>query len=286
MTINAFLIGVAKSGTTTLASLLDQHPQVSVCNPKEPQYYSYGLYGNNLSGPGDRDLMINVPQTFSQYQSLFRTRTKIHLDASTTYYPHIQAINKIKLDYENPKIIVCLRKPVDRAFSAYCHLRMHHRETINSFLDAVAIEESRVAQGYGCLWQYIRMSRYDLGMPHILKTFGKSNICFVSFKQLCSDPHEAVSNVFNFLEIDNHPIIPGNALNKSSLIRDSKITTFAKHKNPLVDTVKKLVPLSVKKRILEAHRYKLILDENSRVIISKKLESAEDYAINELGCEI
>ena len=35
----AFLIGAAKSATTTLADLLNQHPHIFLSNPKEPDFF-------------------------------------------------------------------------------------------------------------------------------------------------------------------------------------------------------------------------------------------------------
>jgi hypothetical protein len=36
---NLFLIGAMKSGTTTLHELLAQHPEIAMCDPKEPCYF-------------------------------------------------------------------------------------------------------------------------------------------------------------------------------------------------------------------------------------------------------
>ena len=35
---NLFIIGAAKSGTTSLHNYLNQHPNIFMCNPKEPHF--------------------------------------------------------------------------------------------------------------------------------------------------------------------------------------------------------------------------------------------------------
>jgi hypothetical protein len=35
---NLFIVGAAKSGTTSLHNYLNQHPDIFMCNPKEPHY--------------------------------------------------------------------------------------------------------------------------------------------------------------------------------------------------------------------------------------------------------
>ncbi len=43
MMINNFalIIGAMKCGTTSLFSYLAQHPEISACQPKEPDFFSY-----------------------------------------------------------------------------------------------------------------------------------------------------------------------------------------------------------------------------------------------------
>ncbi len=119
----AYIIGAQKAGTTTLAYLLDQHPYITVSQPKEPHFfthnYSRGLdwYKDQFPGPSDT----------------------LYVDASTSYTmaPLSKGFGRtLQTDYEgvpaklyrtNPdaKLIYILRDPVDRTYSGYWHnLRM------------------------------------------------------------------------------------------------------------------------------------------------------------------
>ena len=45
---NLFIVGQPKSGTSALFSFLKQHPQISPCQVKEPQYFCKDLQSQQL----------------------------------------------------------------------------------------------------------------------------------------------------------------------------------------------------------------------------------------------
>ena len=64
------MIGAAKSGTTSLAHLLDQHPHLTVAEPKEPDFYTrhWGLgldwYRQTFAG-AEGDLLLDASTSYS-----------------------------------------------------------------------------------------------------------------------------------------------------------------------------------------------------------------------------
>ena len=60
--VGAFLLGAPKSGTTWLASALEQHPGICVSNPKEPNEVS------THKGTFDRDMEL---PDWGRYSSCF-----------------------------------------------------------------------------------------------------------------------------------------------------------------------------------------------------------------------
>ena len=44
---NLFIVGAPKCGTTSLHYYLNQHPDVYLCEPKEPNYYNTDLVRSN-----------------------------------------------------------------------------------------------------------------------------------------------------------------------------------------------------------------------------------------------
>jgi len=106
---NFLIIGAAKCGTTTLYDVLRQHPQIGMCDVKEPNYF--GDDSNYARGPG-------------WYESLFQSAAgKIAIgEASPQYtwlskYPH--ASERIARDLPDARLIYSVRHPLDRMVSGY-----------------------------------------------------------------------------------------------------------------------------------------------------------------------
>ena len=108
---NLIIVGAAKSGTTSLHNYLNQHPDVFMCDPKEPHF----LINKEI---GLKRIPIAISD-INDYEKLFLGYSDIRYrgESSVMYlmYPEI-VIPKIKsLLGEETRIIIMLRNPVDRA---------------------------------------------------------------------------------------------------------------------------------------------------------------------------
>jgi len=105
--------GPRKCGTTTLFQMLKKHPSVDSSVIKEPQFLAL-----------DSDTVQN---NIDWYQSLFsNNKDKIMLDGSTLYFSSKRAIANIKSVFKDVKIIIMLRDPAKRAYSAFWHMKKKH----------------------------------------------------------------------------------------------------------------------------------------------------------------
>lgn len=107
---NFLIIGATKSATTSLSSLLKQHPDICIVKGKEPQFFSF----DNQYNPG-----------WEHYQSLYDHCKKSAMafgDASTSYSRiryHPNTIQRIKHHVPEVKNIYMVRQPLERMESAY-----------------------------------------------------------------------------------------------------------------------------------------------------------------------
>ena len=142
---NFLIVGAAKSGTSSLHNYLNQHHQVFMpsynkegMKVKEPRFLIKDLVQHRLH---------NGVWTFEEYQSLFTdVKDEKAIGESTVlylyYYKH--AINNIKHYLgEDVKIIIMLRNPADRAYSAFHHVSRGFKEN-NSFEKSLEIETGRM----------------------------------------------------------------------------------------------------------------------------------------------
>lgn len=99
--------GAQKSGTSSLCAALAQHPAISACIPKEPHFFAMSPE--------------TVRQHWKDYIGLFDQPDNILLDGSTSYLHSPRAIQQIKQAVADPIILIILRDPAKRAYSAYLH---------------------------------------------------------------------------------------------------------------------------------------------------------------------
>ena len=127
---NFLIVGAAKCGTSSLHNYLNQHPDIFMplynkkgMKVKEPRFLIKDLVEHRLH---------NGVWNFQEYQSLFvDVRGAKAVGESTVlylyYYEH--AIKNIKHYLgEDVKIIIMLRNPIDRAYSAYSFASRTHQE--------------------------------------------------------------------------------------------------------------------------------------------------------------
>lgn len=111
---NLLLAGVQKAGTTSLFRYLAHHPEVCPATVKEPGYFT------PLSVPGTELAPL------ATYTALFAhcDGARYRMEASPTYAlggrPVIEGIRRTLRD---PRIVISLRDPIDRLWSAYTYSR-------------------------------------------------------------------------------------------------------------------------------------------------------------------
>ncbi len=190
---NFFIVGVAKAGTTSLASWLRQHPDVFIPSLKEPRYFSH-----DLADPG----IHNVVRTKAAYLALFAKAQnyKARGEASTSYFTHWRYVpERIKKVIPEAKIIIILRDPVERAYSAYLMLVRGGRETLPFF---EAVRKSPFASRY--------CTTYAEPIRKYLEVFGRERVLILMFEDLKKNPYGLLKDVARFLGIDEEPMMNVN----------------------------------------------------------------------------
>lgn len=192
MKCNLIVPGFAKSGTSSLHSYLDLHPNICMSQPKEPHYFSRD------------DVFTRGPEWHDSLFKSKKTSISVFGESSTSYSVDETPLYRIKSDITDPKLIILLRDPVDRLLSHYRWLWAHNLEN-RPLLRAVLEEEEK---GYnvhldncGCYATYLRASRYSIFVPLMKDIFGESNLLLLNTKQLLHDPHECLNKCFSFLNV-------------------------------------------------------------------------------------
>ena len=201
---NFLLIGAQKAGTTALSYSLKQHPQIYMSPKKEPGFFDFEGQKPNFMGPGDRALFDHVPTDIESYHQLFQgVSDEMAIGEATTWYLYSsRAPERIQYYIPNAKLIVILRNPVDRAYSAFMHAIRDGRESITDFAQAVKKEETRINQNWEYLWHYKQMGFYYGQLKRYYELFDCSQIKVYLYEDLKDNPVALMQDVCQFLNID------------------------------------------------------------------------------------
>ena len=201
---NFLIIGAQKSGTTTLAEVLDQHPDVHISEPKEPHFLAYGDREGLEPYPDAISNTAPPARTLAEYAECFAKARGVKAlgEASPSTMPLDRALERTVEFLGKPKIIAILRQPAERAYSNYMHVVARHGESCKSFEEAIEAEQERIADGWGPLWHYVDKGFYFRRLSLWAEAVGQNNLKVVLFEKLKTNPRQLFREVFEFLEVD------------------------------------------------------------------------------------
>ncbi len=197
---NLLIVGVPKAGTTSLFGFLAQHPEICGADEKEIGYFNHF---SPLRNPKSRLAPIE------SYAAHFAhcTGERYALEATPSYsYGGQSVIDGIRDLLGSPKIIITLRNPTDRLWSAYTFQRsLGNISTIKSFDEYLTICERRRREGTDrketSRLQGLAIGFYADYIPAWLDAFG-DDLRVVFAETMALDPAETLRELCRWLDID------------------------------------------------------------------------------------
>lgn len=242
---NFLIVGFPKCGTTSLVSTLGFHPDIFIPDKKELRYFTYDLLKEKgFKGPGDLKTKKLVVDSWVSYQKEFsinRHFTAVGEATTDTAYYHKTTIPLIKKKLGDPKIIVVLRDPVERAISAYSHLIRDDREKL-TFEKAIKKEKSRLNKGYESIWAYSDGGMYYDSVESFLRNF--SQVKVILFEDLKNFYDKTVKETFSFLGVDENIAIRRHHNNKSGISKNKLLNKFLNESMFIKDIIKKVMGIN------------------------------------------
>lgn len=199
---NFLLVGAAKCGTSSLHKYLDQHPEIFMSKVKEPRFISSQVTPFPLNGPGDHKVEAWYVKNYEDYLKLFEEagdKQAVGESSADTLYFYKGTIPVIKQYLGDPKIIIMLRNPVKRAFSAYQHLVRDLREDL-SFEDGLAQEQNRIRDNWELIYHYTAVSLYHDSVKAFMDSFSSVKVVLTEDQE--KRPQQAIRDIFRFLGVD------------------------------------------------------------------------------------
>ena len=199
---NFLIVGAAKCGTSSLHKYLDQHPEIFMSKVKEPRFISSQVTPFPLNGPGDHKVEAWYVKNFEDYSNLFADADGYPVvgeSSADTLYFHKGTIPVIKKYLGDPKIVIMLRNPVKRAFSAYQHMVRDLREDL-SFEDGLLEEPNRIKNNWELIYHYKAASLYYDSVKAFLENFSSVKIILTEEQE--KRPQQVLRDIFRFLGVD------------------------------------------------------------------------------------
>ncbi len=236
------IVGAQKSGTSSLLRYLAQHPDIHTHLQPEMTFFLQ-----------DREYTRGYTWAFSKYFAGENDCDDIadkQLIAKNVMVMHSPEV--LQRIYEhNPDIhlVVLLREPVARAYSAYWWARRRGWENIKTYEEALDAEEARLNEDWfkwrQCAYQY--NSIYYPHVKNLIAQFGSDRVHCILTDDLKEDAEAVCQQLFHHIGIptDFKPII-GERYNRAAIPRFERFnylfTQFLASHNPLRRAIRKLIP--------------------------------------------
>lgn len=209
---NFIIIGSQKSGTTSLANYISQHPQVLPAIKKETHFWS---------GEFNR----GIDWYLAHFPPIPKSQNFITGEATPNYLVNDRVAERIYSFLPDIKLLVIFRNPVDRAFSQYHHWRRLNWEE-RSFEIAINVEleilktTPKQPQGDKKYWQlpgnYIGKGVYIEFIQKWMEVFPREQFLILRGEDLYQAPDDTMKQVFDFLGLPEHQLPIYKKLNSGS----------------------------------------------------------------------
>lgn len=219
---NFFIIGTARSGTTSVYNWLRDHPDVFMPDQKETHFFA-GLKPT-FADPFDNEFNEMIVTDAAQYEALFRPGAHHRLRGEASpYYLYFGDASAPAIHDAVPegKLIVLLREPVDRAFSNFRLLMRDAKETA-TFEGALALEDQRIASGWSPTYALRSVGCYATQLQSYFDCFPKRQIGVWLYEDLAERPRDVFQQICEFLDIDS-TFMPSLAIHNRGWIPRSRV---------------------------------------------------------------
>lgn len=253
------VIGAQKCGTTWLAKMVSQHPEVSVAKKKELHFFNKVYnYEKGLEWYEDQFNASTSTKAIGEFTPNYfwtsEDEKEISEDSGTRDIPKL-----VHDAYPDLQLIVCIRNPVDRAISAYYHhIRNGRIKPNQSIIDAA-----------GC-YGIESMGYYDVHLSNWMKYFSFEKFLFIVYEDDIKDEkkEETLKKVFKHIGV-NEKFQPSGIFSRYNF-QSSHFDMRSRHYHPFIrDMLRRIIPT----RIAMSKIWRIRVKEEERKALEKKYKS-------------
>lgn len=197
---NFFIVGMPRSGTTSMYTYLKQHPDIYLAVYKEPNFFSKDLTQSHYN--------VQDPAVYDSLFTLAGDKKRVG-EGSVWYLTSKIAAVEIKKFNPTAKIIIMLRNPIDMIYSLHGLYVRTKNEDIADFQQALEMQTQRM-KGFSipstCYFPeglfYTEVARYHDKIKRFTDVFTRNNIHVILFDDFVPNTALCYRDTLDFLEVD------------------------------------------------------------------------------------
>lgn len=273
-----FIVGFQKSGTTSLAYWLNEHPEIDVFF--EIEYFCSDFHKE--SDDFHKKAKYYKCRSLSDYKRKLKiSSNKIVGDKSPSYLYSKEAAKNI-FDYNpNAKIIICIREPLEFLRSWHSHAYLMRHENIKDFNKAITMEKRR-KKNYNLIpntakhpsyLYYTDMVKFSSQIKRYLELFSSKNIKVILFGDIKKNTVKVYQETLKFLGCRNIEFRPYfKRKNPGGKPRFEFFQNFILNPdNDMKKVIRKILPVKFHGKI-----WRLLVDINKK----RRKEISTDFKLN------
>lgn len=182
--VNLFVIGVRKTGTSWLHSLLGKHPDIFMSDPKELYYFG--------------EVRPLTPPSLEVYHDHFPFDADYRYYGESTPLYFLEPEIGAEIQDYNPdaKLLALVRDPIERTVSQY-----RYRKQLGQIPEEMSLTQA-LRGDYPYL---IADSHYERTLPPFADRFGPEQFRIASLERLLHEPDAQWTDLLTFLDLPPTP---------------------------------------------------------------------------------
>lgn len=236
--IDLMIIGTQKSGTSALNKYLASHPGFATHSSLEFSYFV-----------NDEEYKLGYEKSFREHFTEYK-KGDIPIAKSVGIIYLSKALERLSIHNPTVKIVITLRNPVDRAYSAYWYAKRMGWENASTFEEG--LHQSRQSEHWigNRFLDYIHRGEYITHIQETLKYFNREQLYFVLAEDLRQQPEQKCNDILAYFGFD-HTITLSQAkdYNRAALPRYPLLSKWLLDTNPIKKHLRSLVPVTVGRKI-------------------------------------
>jgi hypothetical protein len=236
------IVGAQRCGTTSMGRTLCEHPAVSCAVLDQEVHYFDNEYRRGLAWYRSHFPLSAVARCAARAAGV----APAAFESSPYYMFHPLAPERIACDLPGVKLLILLRDPVERAYSAHAHevALGHETEPFERALELEAArlngQEARIVADPGYYsyshqhHAYRARGQYVEQVERLERVFGRDRILVIDSGHFFADPESAYDRVLRFLALPNrgYPAFKRRNAQPRSPMPDSVRAALDEHFRP------------------------------------------------------